>query len=738
MTSSPSTAVAHRPVAGPNPRIDEFADEMVSRWRRGERPMVEEFLARDAELAERPEAVFELLAEELVLRSEHDMPTTAEELGERFPQWKAQVAALIDCHRELAPHLLPIVFPEVGDDLGEFHLTAELGRGAHGRVYLAAQQALADRPVVLKMGPWSGGEHLSLARLQHTHIVPLYSVHEFPDRGLRGLCMPYFGGATLAALLADGSPTRGKDLLARLPTANDGPVRGPAWAFLEQATAAEAICWIGACLADALQYAHDRILLHLDLKPSNVLIASDGTPMLLDFHLARPPLAAGELAPMWLGGTIGCMAPEQSAAMRAVAARGTLPQAVDARADVFALGMLLAESLEKLGGRNASIGLTDILQRATATELSDRYSSAGALAIDLRRHLSNMPLKGVGNRSLAERWSKWRRRRPFALPLALTLAALFTLSVGLILHAMRQAAQARDALRSGEVQLADGRYREAANTFASGESLLNGLPFQSSLRKQLRETRRAADRGLVAGEVHRVCEQVRPLYAAEEVSPAQAKAAAIACRSMWDRRREIAEQLGADASGDLVDLGILTASLESRSPDSPMANATALGVLQEAEELFGPSAVLYLERARIERLRGRAIEADDAERKSRGFPPQTAWEHLAVGRAELAAGENKAAANEFDRSLELDPRSIWANYYRGVCSLRMNQPIDALARFSVCVALTPESAWCWHNRALAYERAGLREKAIADLRRAMQLDPQNGAFRELFNKLTKQ
>src|SRR6266852_2137289 len=50
-------------------------------------------------------------------------------------------------------------------------------------------------------GEGGGHEHLSLSRLQHTHIVPLHSVHEFSERGLRGLCQPYFGGATLAELL---------------------------------------------------------------------------------------------------------------------------------------------------------------------------------------------------------------------------------------------------------------------------------------------------------------------------------------------------------------------------------------------------------------------------------------------------------------------------------------------------------------------------------------------------------
>src|SRR5438445_57314 len=75
---------------------------------------------------------------------------------------------------------------------------AELGRGIRGRVFLAVQSSLGDRPVVLKVTRRSGGEHLSMARLQHPHVMPLYAVHDFPGLDLRALCMPYLGGATLA------------------------------------------------------------------------------------------------------------------------------------------------------------------------------------------------------------------------------------------------------------------------------------------------------------------------------------------------------------------------------------------------------------------------------------------------------------------------------------------------------------------------------------------------------------
>ncbi|HEX4611241.1 MAG TPA: serine/threonine-protein kinase, partial [Urbifossiella sp.] len=422
----PSPTATTGPHGGLESTVARFAEDMVRRWRLGERPTAESYFDRRPDLWDRPDAALELVAEELALRDEFGPPASRSELARRFPQWAARAQAVLDYQRVLGPHPGPPRPPGPGELLGPFQVHTELGRGAHGRVYRAAQLDLADRPVVLKVGPDDGGEHLSLARLQHTHIVPLYSAHEFPDRGLRALCMPFFGGATLADLLArvdqlPPGPRAGRDLLAALAATDpdgDPPTRGPAWGILDQAGFAGAVCWIGACLADALQYAHERGLLHLDVKPSNVLLAADGVPMLLDFHLALPPLRAGAPPPPWLGGTPGYMPPEQEAAFRAVQEGTSLPADLDPRADVFALGRLLADALDR-DPAAVTAGLSDVVAKTTAPAAADRYPTAAALAADLRRHLSDLPLRGVRNRSVRERWRKWRRRRPYAPAFAL-------------------------------------------------------------------------------------------------------------------------------------------------------------------------------------------------------------------------------------------------------------------------------------------------------------------------------
>src|SRR5262245_8142197 len=110
----------------------QLAEELAARWRHGERPGAEEFLARQPELGDRPEAALALIYEELCQRKEHgESPEAAvAAVQARFPQWQAQIEALLACHRLLEPDRDEL--PAVGDIVGEFRLLAELGSGAMG------------------------------------------------------------------------------------------------------------------------------------------------------------------------------------------------------------------------------------------------------------------------------------------------------------------------------------------------------------------------------------------------------------------------------------------------------------------------------------------------------------------------------------------------------------------------------------------------------------------------------
>ena len=98
--------------------------------------------------------------------------------------------------------------PKIGERFEIFDLVGELGRGAFGRVYLARQNDLARRFVALKITPQVSDEPQQLAELQHTNIVPVYSVHQCGP--LQAICMPFLGPTTLADLV-------GTFELSRLP-----------------------------------------------------------------------------------------------------------------------------------------------------------------------------------------------------------------------------------------------------------------------------------------------------------------------------------------------------------------------------------------------------------------------------------------------------------------------------------------------------------------------------------------
>jgi serine/threonine protein kinase/Tfp pilus assembly protein PilF len=731
--------------------IERLADDLSRRWRAGERPVVEDYLALYPELRDNPEAAVELIYEELCLRQEYGPQAAAADVLRRFPRWQEQVRFVLACHQFLEAGTVAPQFPAPGDQVGQFRVVAELGRGGHGRVFLATQSALAHRPVVLKLVPRSGREHLSLARLQHTHIVPLYSLQDDPARELRVLCMPYFGGVTLARLLdllrdlAPGGRT-GKQLLEVLRQAQAEvpihlPVEGPACKLLARMSYSRTVCWMGICLAEALQYTHERGLVHLDLKPSNVLWGADGQPMLLDLNLARGPIPAEAPAPEWLGGTPAYMAPEHRLALAAVREGRRVPATVDGRADLYALGLLLCEALAGalpppdrvtswLRRRNAQVtaGLADILGKCLAQDPAGRYRDAASLADDLRRHLADLPLREVANRSLAERWRKWRCRRPYGLTfVSLALAVLAAAGLGVV-HFRHEAHLAQSALDEGREQMARREYSAAGDAWRRGLALAEGLPFQAGLAQELRGQLRLAERAEAAQELHRFVERVRSLYGANVEPAAEARALEKHCRAFWQRRELIAQRLGAPSAPeaeqlhtDLLDLAILWSDLRVHLAGENEADAVrmnALEVLAQAERLFGPSCVLECER--------RALAAPlglSARETAAVPPPRTAWEHYAVGRAHFRAGDLETADAQFDQALALDPGALWPNFYKGKCAYQRGRHEDAVLAFTACAVLAPERAWCVYNRALSYEGMGRSDRALRDYDQALRLDP---------------
>ena len=252
---------------------------------------------------------------------------------------------------EVAPH-----FPELeGLEL--------IGPGGMATVYRARQREL-DRPVALKVvhahlaaDPWFADrfarEARTLARLDHPNIVRVYDGGH--REGLAYLIMELVDGGTLRQAMSAGRLAP-REALALVPP----------------------IC-------AALQYAHDQVVVHRDVKPENILLDSGGSPKVADFGLAK--LVGGGEAHLTVAGDVmgtpHYMAPEQIAN----------PLEVDRRADIFALGVVVYEMLtgELPVGRfprpsaKAAVDrrLDDVVLRALEKEPEARYQSAVELRADL-------------------------------------------------------------------------------------------------------------------------------------------------------------------------------------------------------------------------------------------------------------------------------------------------------------------------------------------------------------------
>jgi hypothetical protein len=237
-----------------------------------------------------------------------------------------------------------------------FEIIRELGSGGFATVYLARDLALS-RLVALKVSRLEGEERRALARLEHAHVVRIYSETR------NTIVMQYVPGGTFADLLRERRPSFG-EALDRLPA--EGAAFDPAALRdrekLERLSFGEGVLHVMLQLLDALEHAHRQRVLHLDVKPANILVSPYGRAYLVDFNIS---MRDGE-ARGW-GGTPGFMPPEQEA-------RGK----VDERADLYALARVIERA------KTGVPGIEEVLARALAPLATDRYASAREMADAIR------------------------------------------------------------------------------------------------------------------------------------------------------------------------------------------------------------------------------------------------------------------------------------------------------------------------------------------------------------------
>jgi eukaryotic-like serine/threonine-protein kinase len=361
---------------------------------------------------------------------------------------------------------LTLALPPEGQPFGDYERFERLGEGAMGEVFIAKHRGSDDvvalklaKPELLELAhgaTWFRQQAKLESKLKHPNIVPVQGVGE--HRGRPFLVMQLMEGGTLAE----------PENLARFAST-------------------EACLGLGLKLARAVQFAHERGILHCDLKPENILFDALGEPKVGDFGLARELGASGasELGGVH-GGTPGWMSPEQ-----------LKDEPLTTASDVFALGLLLhwlvtrelafSEGAE-LKARVVEAAapplrpwtpergwtLEAIAHRAMQEEPAQRYASAAALAEDLERVLDNRAPQGAVTPLWGRAWY-WTQRHPGVRTTGFVLLALFAALLWFL--GDRQQAELRRATLDTNAYAASGQaaavlyqFREYADAVQSASA----------------------------------------------------------------------------------------------------------------------------------------------------------------------------------------------------------------------------------------------------------------------------
>jgi serine/threonine protein kinase/Flp pilus assembly protein TadD len=397
--------------------------------------------------------------------------------------------------------------PKTGQSFCGFHLIGLLGTGACGKVFLARQGELANRLVCLKVTMQSSDESIYLARLQHSHIVPVYSIHK--EAGCNAICMPFLGLATLKdvlvdvwrdpkeewtshrltwqALLSTVNQHRIDAVLETIPNDREKTgFRQLSHMPREFETASEFAgkTWpdvatrLAEKMADGLAHAHGKGIVHGDIKPGNILITDDGEPVLLDFHLSQSTIDTFSNN-QWVGGTLPYMAPELMESFR----NGSTLS--DRRSDIWSLGVVLFElysgrhpwkppapstvstdlpemirqrhqagswRFSEVRGRKINPDMLNIIRKCLAPDPDDRYQDAGQLHDDLYLHVNQRSPVHAPSSGVSERIRKFSRRHP-----RLTSATSIGLASALIIATLTWTLMMRSARLAGADAMAESR-----------------------------------------------------------------------------------------------------------------------------------------------------------------------------------------------------------------------------------------------------------------------------------------
>lgn len=597
-------------------------------------------------------SIEDLVASYLDERDEHP-DLSPEDFSARHPDRPRLLDAILGALRAVSA--MSDAAPAEVKRLGAYRIAHEIGRGGMGIVYEAHRD---DRRFAIKLLPFAlvsgprGMERFrrevrTLSALDHPNIVSI--VDSGVQDGTPYLVMEFVDGQPLSAL---------------------GPVEPQRAASITEP------------VARAVQAAHDLGILHRDLKPQNVILRSDGTPVLLDFGLVANEDFASLTSTGDLVGTPRYMAPERI--------RG---DTAGPHSDVYGLGLVLYElvtgcpafdstSRQTLAqtvcdGRLTRPGkiapdiprdLERIVLTAAANEPGHRFASAGELADDLARFRDGQPVlarpPGVVRRALAR-----ARRRPATVAAGVVILALATLAVVSLVERPPIPLSAEDRQESQRLALS------AIEHYLDGE--------EDAARERLA---RAID-----------------------LDPSQPSAAALLA-ALTGRAPRTEDPL------------VLTLADGARHVESDPDRADAS--LARALEIEASNPLALVLRARIARDEHRVADADVLFQAVAPLLPQSAYVRWALAWIDERRGRPLEALAHAELATEMNPQWVRAWSLLAKVHARLGNLEQGLAAIEQANRLAGDGdPHVMNIHAALLEESGRREESRALYRRMLDEDP---------------
>ena len=665
------------------------------------------------------------------------------------PELRREAASLLEAHdrhgpldqlaAEVAPLFGRVHGPDATQDaperVGRFRIGGRVSDGGMGVVYHAVDEALG-RTVALKFlqaryraddsaARRFRREARTVAALEHPNICTVHEIGESAD-GRLYIAMPLYDGETLDQRIDRG------------PLAVDDAVQ------------------IAVQMARGLAKAHAAGVVHRDVKPSNVFVTSDGVVKLLDFGIAK--LADGALTATGGAGPIGTvayMSPEQ--------ARG---EAVDARTDLWSLGVVL---YEMLAGRRPFTGdaaavVLDAIQHARYVPLAEqrpdvppvvarivdvalskdpaaRQPSAAALEHDLL---------ALGTGTPSSRLRSTRRRRALLAALAVSVFALAAIGVAVATSgrsSRSRAAQASTAAAaptparslavlpfldlsggSADRYFGDGLSEEITTALGRIEGLRVAARTSAfALRDRALDVRRIGDTlgvdAVLEGSVRRAGHRLRVT-----TQLVDAHSGMRIWAGAYDREDADVLAVQDEIAGAIADALELRLRVHEGTPRvRPTTNPEAYDLYLRALQLRTDLSADGLQRATD--LLDRAIELQPDFALAYAAKASVLEPRVLFRQIPQAEGLSATRA-AIDHAFALDPRNAEAYVARGILQLFWEWDWAGAERsLRRAVALDPNNAHAWHHLGNYYRAMGRLDLAADARLRGLALDPLNARLR---------